>query len=138
VTNGLLAAFGLNRAGTEKWPSFAPPGPAIGAVWVVLFAGMGATRWLARSGREAGSGDSRAVDILIALCLAYPFYTHAFGGHVTELAGNLITFGFAGWLVTRLLRRSIVAAAFVALVAAWIAFATVLVFALAGLNGWSA
>jgi len=42
ITNGALAAFGLNRPNNQLWPSFAPPGATIGLVWIVLFAGMGA------------------------------------------------------------------------------------------------
>jgi tryptophan-rich sensory protein len=129
VTNGALAAFGLNQPGTQHWPSFAPRGPVIGAVWIVLFAGMGAAFGLARS--------RRAVAGLIALCLAYPFYTHAIGGHLTELLGNIATFTYAAWLMTRLRAESRTATLLVGCVAAWIAFATALVIGLVQLNGWA-
>jgi tryptophan-rich sensory protein len=129
VTNGALAAFGLNQPNAQRWPAFAPPGPAIGIVWIVLFAGMGAALWYARSKREVAA--------LIVLCLAYPFYTHAAGGHLTELIGNVVTFVYATWLVLRLRAESAIAAVCVALVGAWIAFATALVIALVRLNGWS-
>jgi len=128
ITNGALAAFGLNRPNNQLWPSFAPPGATIGLVWIVLFAGMGAALAL--------TAQKRAVAGLIALCLAYPFYTHVLGGHLTELIGNVVTFGYAGWLIVRLRLDSPLGAFFIACVAAWIAFATVLVFALARLNGW--
>ena len=91
VTNGALAAFGLNRPSNQIWPSFAPPGPAIGVIWIVLFAGMGAAFWLAPTRRRAIAG-------LIVLCLAYPFYTHMIGGHLTEFVGNIVTFAYAIWL----------------------------------------
>jgi tryptophan-rich sensory protein len=126
VTDGSLAMFGLN-APLQNWPAFAPRGPAIGAIWIVLFAGMGAAYWL--------SARDRAVLGLIALCLAYPFYTHFLSGHLTELIGNLVTLAYATWLTIRL-RATPVAALLVACVAAWIVFATALVIALVQLNGW--
>jgi len=129
VTNGALAAFGLNQPNTQHWPSFAPQGPVIGAIWIVLFAGMGAAYGLARS--------RRAVVGLIALCLAYPFYTHAIGGHLAELLGNIVTFVYAAWLMSRLRSESRAATLFVGCVATWIAFATALVIALIQLNGWA-
>jgi tryptophan-rich sensory protein len=129
LTNGALAAFGLNQPGTQHWPPFAPQGPVIGIVWIILFAGMGAAYGLARS--------RRAVAGLIALCLAYPFYTHAIGGHLTELLGNIVTFAYALWLMARLRSESRSATLLVGCVAAWIAFATALVIGLVQLNGWA-
>ncbi len=129
VTNGALAAFGLNQPGTQHWPSFAPQGPVIGIVWIVLFAGMGAAYGLAPS--------RRAVVVLIALCLAYPFYTHVIGGHLTELLGNIVTFAYALWLMTRLRSESTAAMWLIGCVAAWVAFATALVIGLVQLNGWA-
>jgi tryptophan-rich sensory protein len=135
---GILSALHLNAPVPARWPSFAPPGPAIGAIWIVLFAAMGAARYLAAtSGRTSARTDSWAVVGLLALCLAYPLYTHLISGHATELVGNTISFIYALWLVARLRGPSPVAAAFIGVVAAWIAFATVLVFALIQLNGWS-
>lgn len=136
VTNGALAAFGLNRRDSEIWPAFAPPGHTIGVIWIVLFALMGTARWLVVRGRDASAArNARWIDGLIAMCLAYPFYTHFIGGHAVELAGNIATFSLAAAIVVRL-RAEMLAASFVAVVAAWIAFATVLVFALVALNGW--
>ena len=106
-------------------------------MWVILFAGMGAARWFAlTSGSAQARDDARAVVGLIGLCLAYPFYTHLIGGHATELVGNGVTFAYAAWLITRLRARSALAALLISAVALWIAFATVLVFALVQINGW--
>jgi len=129
LTNGALAMFRLNAPGTQIWPDFAPPKPAIGIVWIALFAGMGAAYAQTRS--------KRAVAGLILLCLAYPFYTHVIGGHAVELAGNVVTFAYAVWLAAALRAQSGIAAACVGLVAVWIAFATALVVALVRLNGWA-
>ena len=138
VVNGTLASFGLaRRPAHEIWPAFAPPGPAIGAIWVVLFAAMGSARWaiLRHRGSHAKS-DARSIVALIALALAYPFYTHFVGGYAIELAGNIVTFVVALAIVIRC-RDTIVAAVCVGAVAVWIGFATVLVGALVALNGWS-
>lgn len=128
LTNGLLAALGLNRPRTGAWPAFAPPGPIIGIVWIALFAGMGAAYALVP--------QKRAVAALIVLCLAYPFYTHVAGTHLSELAGNVVTFVYAVWLMLTLRARSTAATLLVAAVAAWIAFATALVVALGNADGW--
>ena len=128
LTNGLLASFGLNAVRSPHWPAFAPPGPIIGVVWIALFAGMGAA--------YARVPQKRAVAGLIALCLAYPFYTHLAGGHLAELAGNVATFAYAVWLMAKLRAVSPVATLLVAAVAAWIAFATALVVALGNADGW--
>jgi tryptophan-rich sensory protein len=138
VANGAYAALGLIRANTERWPAFAPPGHTIGIIWVVLFAGMGAARWYAINSRSPHTiGDTRAIAGLVALCLAYPPYTHIIGGHAIELVGNAVTFAYAAWLTLRLRAHSATAALLIAAVAGWVAFATVLVFALVQLNGWS-
>ena len=137
VANGMLASFGLaRRPPHEIWPAFAPPGPMIGAIWVVLFAAMGAARWavLRHRGSHAKS-DARSIVALIALALAYPFYTHFVGGYAIEFAGNIVTFVVASVIVMRC-RDTIVAAVCVGAVAVWIGFATVLVGALVALNGW--
>ncbi len=115
----------------QRWPGFAPHGAAIGAIWVLLFAAMGAARFL------APRAQARAVTGLIVLCLAYPFYTHLLRGHATELAGNIVTFVYATWLIGRLRASAPAAALLVGIVALWIAFATVLVVALVQLNGWA-
>jgi len=128
ITNGALAALGFNPPNSQIWPAFAPPGATIGIVWIVLFAGMGAALALA--------ADRRAVVVLILMCLAYPFYTHLFSNHLTELVGNVFTLAYAVWLALRVRFQSPLAAIFIACVAAWIVFATVLVLALARLNGW--
>ncbi len=97
---------------------------------------MGVARWSIVRVDRGASRESRALVGLIALCLAYPFYTHVFGGHAIELAGNLVTFAVASSLAFAM-RRDRLACALVATVALWVAFATVLVGALVRLNGWA-
>lgn len=129
ITNAALQAFGINQPAHQLWPSFAPKGPVIGIVWIVLFAGMGGAWWLAP--------QRRAVATLIVLCLAYPFYTHLLGNHAVELIGNIVTFAYALWLALQLRPHAPTAALLVSAVAIWIAFATALVIGLVQLNGWA-
>jgi tryptophan-rich sensory protein len=89
-----------------------------------------------RTGSAAGRRQAAFITVLIAMCLAYPFYTHFIPGHRTELAGNILSLAFALTVMARVWPESRLAALLVGLVAAWIVFATVLVFALARLNGW--
>lgn len=98
---------------------------------------MGAALWIVARARDSDSRfATRAIFGLIGLCLAYPFYTHVVGGHAIQLAGNVVTFAVAATIVVRLRERRL-AAVFIGAVAAWVGFATVLVFALVSLNGWS-
>ncbi len=138
VTDTLIRALGWNQPRGEAWPSFAPRGGTIGAIWVVLFAGMGAARRLvATSGFAGAQSRARFITGLIAVCLAYPFYTHFIHGHQIELIGNVGSFALAVTIVVQVRRDSVLAASFIGLTAAWIAAATVLVFALVRLNGWA-
>jgi tryptophan-rich sensory protein len=133
-----IRSFGWNQPRGEVWPAFAPPGAAIGAIWVALFACMAAARYVvARSGSREAAGHARAIVALMVVCLAYPIYTHVFHGHLTELVGNVVSFALATTIVFRVATDSTVASVLIALVSAWIAFATVLVFALVTLNGWT-
>jgi tryptophan-rich sensory protein len=135
VTDATLRSLGWNQPRGEVWPDFAPRGGTIGAIWVVLFACMGAARYLVA---RSGSGrDAASIIALIATCLAYPFYTHLLHGHLTELIGNLVSLTLATAIAIRIWNDSRIATLLIALVAAWIVFATVLVFALVRLNGWS-
>jgi tryptophan-rich sensory protein len=98
---------------------------------------MGAARWLVtRSARVGSAQNPQYIGVLIATCLAYPFYTHLIRGHVTELVGNLVSLTLATGVAVRIWSDSRVGAVLIGLVAAWIVFATVLVFALVRLNGW--
>jgi tryptophan-rich sensory protein len=138
ILYGVIAALGLNTTLPQHWPNFAPPRATIGGIWVVLFAAMGAARYLAAtSGAESERADAKGVVGLMLLCLAYPLYTHAVRGHATELVGNVISLAYAAWLIARLRAPAPGAAWLVGLVAVWIAFATVLVFGLIQLNGWA-
>ncbi|KJV08964.1 hypothetical protein VZ95_14400 [Elstera litoralis] len=78
VLNGLVFGLGWNATGVTRQvsqPWFAPPGWAIGLVWTLLLAGMGAADALL-SARLPGAARARLLGRVLALdCLAYPFFT---------------------------------------------------------------
>jgi tryptophan-rich sensory protein len=71
ATNGLIFALGWNAPGAQATPAAIPPGPVVGAVWLVLFAAMGAAYDLAKASQRRAWVPLA----LAAACLAYPFYT---------------------------------------------------------------
>ena len=124
AVNGAIGALGLN-GGHEglREPAFAPPGWFIGGTWVVLFALMGAARWAAVRDRDRRGGWW--VVGLLAICVAYPFYTGGFD-LLPSMAGNVVTLVVATAVALRLRRRSRTAALLIVPVIAWVAFACVL------------
>ena len=124
AVNGLIGALGLNGPDESlREPAFAPPGWFIGGMWVALFALMGAARWAA-----VRDGDRRGgwwIVGLLAICVAYPFYTSGFD-LVPSMTGNVVTLVAAVALALRLRRTSRTAALLIAPTAAWVAFACVL------------
>ena len=124
ATNGLIGVLGLNGAGEGlREPAFAPPGWFIGGMWVVLFALMGTARWAAV--RDGARGGGWWVVGLLALCVAYPFYTGGFD-LLPSMIGNVVTLVAAAAVALRLRRTSRTAALLIVPVVAWVAFACVL------------
>jgi tryptophan-rich sensory protein len=91
VVNGVIFGFGLERGGGAQ--TGLPPGWVVGTIWLVLFAAMGAARWLLlRAARTPG--EQRRVEWVSALaflCLLYPVYTRGFSDLVAGLWGNVVT-----------------------------------------------
>ncbi len=108
--------------------SFPLPGWVIGVVWELLFLGMGFARWLVLGHSADRARSSTWILVLLLLCLAYPVYTVALRSLTIGLAGNLATIAAALWIARRLYRVSALAASLVFAVAAWVTFATVLIF----------
>ena len=81
VINGIIFARGWNDAAPTRSRNanpLLPPGWAIGIVWLVVLAALGYARWtLGHHGHSAvaATWSVVAVTTVIALCLAYPFYT---------------------------------------------------------------
>lgn len=102
ATNALIYWLGWNdRAATEQQrqqqgPLPLPPGAAIAAIWVVLFALLGYAAWLAR-------GTSIALVAIVAtvlMCLAYPFVTRGLQMHWGVVANKVtLVAGFSAAIV---------------------------------------
>ncbi|MFD2263731.1 tryptophan-rich sensory protein [Lacibacterium aquatile] len=127
--NGMIFAFGWNLNPTTRLrPSFAPPGPVIGAIWTILIAGMAASLWKLRSLRQ--SGLATGVVVLLAVCLGYPFYALASNSQWVGFAGNLVTLGLAAGLAWKSWPISRFAAVPLVAVTLWVSYATLIVIAL--------
>lgn len=130
ATNGLI--FGLGWAvpsGDAPTSRLAPPGWVVGAAWTVLFALLAFARW--RLDRPATATARGWVTALIASCLAYPFYALAPGSRAAAWAGNLATIALAAYVDRRVWPADRPAAACVAPIVPWVAFATATILA-----GW--
>jgi translocator protein len=140
ICNGIIFAMGwsLSSDNAELQPSWAPPGWAIGMVWLVLLAGLGAARWFIviqrRKGNASGAGWIAG---LAVFCCFYPFWTLAFDSRFMGLIGNVLTLFLAGWVTLKVSHVSRRATAIVSAVLAWVVFATVLLVRLIQLNGWN-
>jgi translocator protein len=139
VGNGIIFAldWSLSSDSTELQPTWAPPGWAIGMVWLVLLAALGAARWfIVREDKRHTSGAVWVTGLAV-FCGLYPFWTLAFDSRLTGLIGNVLTLFLAGWVMVKVRNISKQATAIVALVVAWVIFATVLLLRLIQLNGWN-
>lgn len=92
IGNAIIFAFDLDggslSAAQQAW---VPPGPLVGAIWVVQFALMGAARWLHI--RDSGDrGWRRNLPLLLAaICLAFPVYTSGLDDPAAGAIGTLAT-----------------------------------------------
>ena len=122
--NALVYGLGWNDdAGAE--PSYAPPGVAVGAIWVLLFALMGIARWLVvREPGPEGAGAGRWVSGLVAACALFPLYALSTGSEEAALLGTLATAGLAVLALGRVAEVSRRAAELVLVVLLWLAYAT--------------
>jgi tryptophan-rich sensory protein len=120
VLNGLI--FGLGWSGRGGPQVGLPPGWVVGSIWVVLFVGLGAARWLlVRSGKVANEW----VSLVGVLCLLYPLYTRGFSDLVAGLVGNVVTLGVAVPVAVYAWRRVRGAGFFLVPLCLWMAYAAV-------------
>ena len=133
ATNGLIFALGWNQPDHDIQPSWAPPGYVIGIVWTLLFACMGVARWCTKQARN--TKGARLISFLIALCLAYPFYTAGLQDRIAGLAGIAVTLAFTAYIVVHLRRVFPPASLFLMPLLLWLCFAGVLVIEVNRLNG---
>jgi hypothetical protein len=123
VLNGVIFGLGWDRqsAGDKGQMVGLPPGWAVGAIWMVLFTGMGIARWLLvkRAPRWLAEGPS----VLAFLCLLYPLYTSGLQDDHVGLVGNVVTAAVAVPLAVMVWRRSRAASGCLAAVCVWLLYA---------------
>jgi tryptophan-rich sensory protein len=111
VGNALI--FGLGADGGSLPPAQArwvPPGPLVGAIWVVQFALMGAARWFYLCDTRDHGWRSWLPVVLAAMCLAFPVYTGGLGSPAAGAIGTLVTLVATLAVMLTLGRRSSTAA----------------------------
>ncbi|MCU0527766.1 MAG: tryptophan-rich sensory protein [Elainella sp. Prado103] len=144
ISNVITFALNWNsNSNTELQPVWAPPGWAIGGVWLVLLAALGAARWFTvmqeknvREKKIRVSGSSWVTGLAVFCCL-YPFWTLAFDSRVMGLIGNGLTLLLAGWVTVKVSQVSGWATVIVVVLVTWVIFATLLLIRLVQLNGWN-
>ena len=123
VLNGVIFGVGGERASGPQ-PGL-PPGWAVGTIWVVLFAGMGAARWLLLRTASSHGERRRAewVSLLAFICLLYPLYTGGFSNEFDGLIGNVVTLLTAVPIALYAFRRAALAGWCLAPLVVWLSFA---------------
>jgi tryptophan-rich sensory protein len=129
LTNGLIFGLGWNTPSDAPRPSFAPPGWAVGLIWVILFAFMGAARWFVwTTFTPRGHRLSHWIVGLIVFCLAYPFYTSGLDSNLVAFVGNVATIILAAWIAIRVRPVSRQASALLIPVVAWVIYASAITY----------
>ena len=119
LVNGLIFGLGVERASGPQ--TGLPPGWVVGAIWVVLFAGMGVARWLLV--REGVGRGAEWVSLVAVLCLLYPVYTSGFSDLMAGLVGNVVTLLVAAPVAVHAGRRVRAAGWCLVPLVMWIAYA---------------
>ncbi len=129
LVNGLIFALGIdqNNDGVARL-IWAPPGWAIGAIWVLLFAFYAVAHWLLRQQGDGGRRAARWVFAIVLWDLAYPLLTWGFD-LVLGAWLNVVTLVLTILLLARVRRESRAAFGWLIPSLIWVAFATVLTFA---------
>jgi tryptophan-rich sensory protein len=127
AANGFIAVVNPAEMASPGPVHLQPPGYVIGTIWLVLFAAMGAARWLLLTKPLETVRARRLILFLLLFCLAYPFYTSGLRNEVIGLAGNLLTVALSILVVIQVGSISRLAAGLVSLVTVWVSFASFLV-----------
>jgi benzodiazapine receptor len=126
--NGIIFSLGIDRsADAVARLSWAPPGWAIGAIWVLLFSFYAVAHWLLLQSGESGRSAALWVRAIAAWDLAYPLLTNGFDLKLGAWL-NVVTAFFTILLLWRVWRDSRTAFAWLLPSLAWVCFATVLTF----------
>ena len=123
VLNGIIFALGWNRPRAKA--AGIPPGWAVGSLWLLLFAGMGAARWQLESASTSLFRERRSewVSLLAFLCLTYPLYTEGLQDDRIGLGGNIVTGLVSCVAVERVAHRSRTAALLLLPTCLWLGYA---------------
>jgi tryptophan-rich sensory protein len=123
VLNGVIFGLGVNRSGGAQ--TGLPPGWVVGTIWLVLFAGMGAVRWLLLRVSSTHKEQRRVewVSLLAVLCLLYPVYTVGFSWLLAGLVGNMVTLVAAVPIALYAFRRSRLAGCCLVPLVLWLSYA---------------
>jgi tryptophan-rich sensory protein len=124
LLNGVIFGLGWDRqsGASNGHTAGIPPGWVVGAIWMVLFTGMGVARWrLIKSG--AGLRLVECPSLLGLLCLLYPLYTAGLQNDSVGLVGNIVTAAVALPLTLLVWRWSRVATGCLVAVCVWLIYA---------------
>jgi hypothetical protein len=123
ILNGVIFGLGWDRqSGAAKGQMAGlPPGWAVGAIWTVLFSGMGVARWLLS--KRAPGWLAEGPSLLGFLCLLYPLYTAGLQNDNVGLVGNIVTAAVALPLAVLVWRWSQAATGCLTAVCAWLLYA---------------
>ena len=126
VCNAIVFGFGWGQTAVRATPAYAPLGYVVCIVWTLLFAAMGAARWLLL-GRMTPLRfrHARLIVWLVIFCAAYTFYGLAPESRIPGFIGNLVTIPFSAWIAWTVRTTSPQAARLVGLVPLWVIYATI-------------
>ncbi len=128
ILNGIIFGFGIDRsADALAEVSWAPPGWAVGAIWVVLFSLYAVTYWLLLQRGEIGRNAAFWVLAIAGWDLAYPLLTNGFELRLGAWL-NVVTTFFTAVLLWRVWRVSRIAFGWLLPSLVWVCFATLLTF----------
>ena len=128
VLNGIIFGFGVDRnADALTQVSWAPPGLAVGAIWVALFSLYAVSYWLLLQRGERGRNAALWVLAIAAWDLAYPFLTNGFDLRQGAWL-NVATVVFTILVLWRVWRDSRIAFGCLLPSLVWVCFATLLTF----------
>jgi translocator protein len=128
VLNGIIFAFDIDRnADALTRISWAPPGWAVGAIWVLLFAFYAVAHWLLVQRGESGRRAALWVLAIAAWDLTYPILTNGFDLKLGAWA-NVFTAFFTVLLLRRVWPDSRIAFVWLLPSLVWVCFANALTF----------
>jgi benzodiazapine receptor len=126
AVNAIVFSLGWNEDGASR-TRVSPPGWVVGAVWVVLLAMLGCAHARLRQAAESGHIARRMIQVLLALCLAYPFYTAGFSSDQAALVGNFVVLAWAIATLVMVAHADRIAGGLIAPMLLWIGYANVIV-----------